>query len=128
MELGVLLRLQILYALLGIAYNGVSIYFSSVCNRALAPTQPILGIITMVVYALFLLPGFLGKTVLYRILMAIATIVIGYGGLVTHFINIFTQPQLYHSLAAWFFAVGTNLFGLVLNIIAVMGKFKKVTF
>jgi len=125
MQLSTLLRLQVLYAVLGIAYNGVSIYFASAFKQPLAPTQPALGIITMVVYALFLLPGFLGKTVLYRVLMAVAIIVIGYGGVVTHLINIFTQPQLYHSLIAWSFAVGINLFGLVLNMVAVVGKFKK---
>jgi len=48
----------------------------------------------------------------------------GYGGVVTHIINIFTQPQVYSSILSWGAAVGINLFGLVLNIIAVSGKFK----
>jgi hypothetical protein len=125
MQWKTLLWLQVLYALLGIAYNGVSIYYASVFSQPLAPTKPLLGIMTMLVYALFLLPGYLGKTVFYRVLMALAVIVIGYGGVVTHLINIFSQPQLYSSLTAWSFAVGINLFGLVLNITAALGKFKK---
>ena len=45
--------------------------------------------------------------------------------MVTHIINIFTQPQVYSSIVAWAAAVGINLFGLALNIIAVLGKFKR---
>ena len=76
------------------------------------------------IYALFLIPGFLRKIILYRVLMGVAIIVLGYGGVVTHIINIFTQPQVYASMLAWAGAVGINLFGLVLNVIAVLGKFK----
>jgi hypothetical protein len=79
----------------------------------------------MITYALFLIPGYLRKITLYRILMGIAVIVMGYGGVVTHIMNIFTQPQVYSSIVAWAVAVGVNLFGLSLNIIAVLGKFKK---
>ena len=109
MKLARLLQLQVLYAVLGVAYNGVSMYFAHVFKQPLAPTNTVLGIITMAVYALFLLPGFLGKITLYRILMIVAILVIGWGGVVTHFINIFTQPQIYYSTVAWAFAVGINL-------------------
>jgi hypothetical protein len=125
MKLNRLLQLQVLYAVLGLAYNAVSFYSSMVLKQALAPTNPILGAISMVVYGLFLVPGFLGKITLYRILMVIAILVIGYGGVVTHIINIFTQPQVYSSIWAWAFALGINVFGLVLNIIAACGWFKK---
>lgn len=120
-----LLQLQILYALMGIAYNGVSFYYAMVLKQPLSSTSPVLGTITMTIYALFLIPGFLGKITFYRILMLVAILVIGWGGIVTHIINIFTQPQLYYSLVAWAIAVGINVFGLVLNIIAALGKFKR---
>jgi hypothetical protein len=125
MKLITLLRLQIVYLVLGILYNAVSMYLTAMGKPALAPTQPVLGVISMVVYALFLIPGYLRKITLYRILMGVAILVLGYGGVVTHIINIFTQPQVYSSIAAWAAAVGINLFGLVLNIIAVLGKFKR---
>ena len=125
MKLTTLLRLQVIYFVLGMLYNGASLYLTSTGKPALAPTQPVLGAISMIVYALFLIPGYLRKITLYRILMGIAIIVMGYGGVVTHIINIFTQPQVYSSIAAWAAAVGINLFGLVLNIIAVLGKFKR---
>ena len=125
MKLATLLRLQVIYFVLGMLYNGLSFYLTSTGQPALAPTQPVLGAISMIVYALFLIPGFLRRITLYRILMGVAILVMGYGGVVTHIINIFTQPQVYSSIAAWAAAVGTNLFGLVLNIIAVLGKFKR---
>jgi hypothetical protein len=125
MKLITLLRLQVIYFVLGILYNGLSFYLTSTGKPALAPTQPVLGAISMITYALFLLPGYLRKITLYRILMGVAVIVMGYGGVVTHIINIFTQPQVYSSMVAWAAAVGINLFGIVLNIIAVSGKFKR---
>jgi hypothetical protein len=100
-------------------------YFSYAYKQALAPTNTTLGIISMVVYALFLIPGFLGRITIYRILMVVAILVIGWGGVVTHIINIFTQPQVYMSIWAWAFALGINLFGLVLNFIAALGLFKR---
>lgn len=125
MKLITMLRLQVIYFVLGILYNGLSFYLTSTGKPALAPTQPVLGAISMITYALFLIPGYLRKITLYRILMGIAVIVMGYGGVVKHIINIFTQPQIYSSIVAWAVAVGVNLFGLALNIIAVLGKFKK---
>lgn len=125
MKLTTLLRLQVIYLVLGILYNALSMYLTATGKPALGPTQPVLGIISMIVYALFLIPGYLRKITLYRILMGVAILVLGYGGVVTHIVNIFTQPQVYSSIAAWAAAVGINLFGLVLNIIAVLGKFKK---
>jgi len=125
MKLTTLLRLQVIYFVLGMLYNGLSLYLTSIGKPALAPTQPVLGAISMIVYALFLIPGYLRKITLYRILMGIAILVMGYGGVVTHIINIFTQPQLYSSIVSWAAAVGINLFGLVLNIIAVSGKYKR---
>jgi hypothetical protein len=125
MKLTTLLLLQVIYFILGILYNALSLYLTTIGNAPLAPTQPVLGTISMITYALFLIPGYLRKITLYRILMGVAILVIGYGGVVTHIINIFTQPQVYSSIVSWAAAVGINLFGLVLNVIAVSGKFKR---
>jgi len=125
MKLTTLLLLQVIYFILGMLYNGLSLYLTTIGAPPLAPTQPVLGAISMITYALFLIPGYLRKITLYRILMGVAIIVMGYGGVVTHIINIFTQPQVYTSILSWAAAVGINLFGLALNIIAVSGKFKR---
>jgi hypothetical protein len=124
MKLRTLLFLQVAYFVLGVAYNVVSLCLTLQGKPALAPTVPVLGMISMGIYALCLIPGFLRKIVLYRVLMGLAIVWLGYGGIVTHIINIFTQPQVYASMLAWAAAVGINLFGLVLNVIAVLGKFK----
>ena len=124
MKLTTLLSLQVIYFVLGMLYNGLCLYLTTIGAPPLAPTQPVLGTISMITYALFLIPGYLRKITLYRILMGVAILVMGYGGVVTHIINIFTQPQVYSSILSWGAAVGINLFGLVLNIIAVSGKFK----
>ena len=124
MRLSTLLLLQVIYFVLGMLYNGLSLYLTTIGAPPLAPTQPVLGSVSMITYALFLIPGYLRKITLYRILMGVAILVMGYGGVVTHIINIFTQPQVYSSILSWGAAVGINLFGLVLNIIAVSGKFK----
>jgi hypothetical protein len=57
--------------------------------------------------------------------MIVSVIVLGYGGVVQHIINIFVQPQIYSSLIAWAVAMIINLFGLGLNIVAALGKFKQ---
>jgi hypothetical protein len=124
MKLSLLLKLQIAYMALGILYNLVSLYVMSTGKPALTATQPAMGILSMAVYGLFLIPGFMRKLTVYRILMVVAILVIGYGGIVVHFINIFTQPQIYQSILAWAIAVGINIFGLVLNLIAALGKYK----
>jgi hypothetical protein len=124
MRLKTLLGLQLAYAVLGIAYNMVSLFLTLRGEHPLAPTQPVLGMIAMVVYAILLIPGFLHKVKLYRVLMGVAAVYFACFGIVIHIINIFSQPQLYSSMLAWALAVAINLFGLVWNLIAVLGKFK----
>jgi hypothetical protein len=124
MKLGTLVLLQGIYCLLGITYNGVSQCLVTMGERPLTPTTPVLGIIVMMVYGLFLIPGYRKAVIPYRTLMGIAVIILGYGGVVTHIINVLSRPALYSSLAAWAVAVVINLFGLALNVIAVSGKFE----
>ena len=124
MALKNLLRLQLLYYLLGIAFNAVSYYLISTGGQALTPNEPIGGSIAMTIYASFLLSGFLKKIWLYRILMGIAVLLLGYGGVFNHFNFIRETPELYHSIAAGAIGMSINIFGLILNILAATGKFK----
>ncbi len=109
----------------GIGYNVVSYVDISAGNPPLSATDPIVGGFFMLAYGLFLIPGFTGHITIYRIFMAIAVLVFGYGGVLKHIINYFGNLDAYSSITAWALAVGINLFGLALNIIAVSGKFKK---
>ncbi|MBN1572253.1 MAG: hypothetical protein JW984_03535 [Deltaproteobacteria bacterium] len=124
MRLKGLLTLQLVYMILGIGYNAVS-YGAVLTGRPrLSATEPVAGAVSMAVYGLFLIPGALRWLKTYRVLMLIALLVFGYGGVVKHILNLISDPSLYSSIWAWGAAVGINLFGLILNFIAVGGWFK----
>ncbi len=124
LTLGLLLRLQLVYCLLGIGYNVVSLILSRTGGSTLAPTDPVMGMVVMAVYGGCLLVGALRYVRIYRVLSALSVLVLGYGGVVVHLVN-FTAGHsfLYRGTVAWGAAVGINLFGLVLNFIGALGLF-----
>ncbi len=124
LTLGHLLKLQLAYCFSGIAYNVVSLILSRTTGTALAPTNPVTGMAVVAVYGGCLAVGAMGYTRIYRILMALSVLVLGYGGVVVHVMN-FTVGRtfLYDSIVAWGAAVGINVFGLVLNLIGALGLF-----
>ena len=76
MQLFQLLRLQTIYVLSALIYNIISIILILFSSQPLTTTSPYLGVVVMVVYALFILLGRQGKLKLYRIAMGIAVIVL----------------------------------------------------
>jgi hypothetical protein len=122
--LDLLLKLQAVYCLLGIGYNVVSLVLSRTGGSTLSPTDPVMGFVSMAVYGGCLLVGVLQYKRIYRILMALSVMVLGYGGVVLHLVN-YTAGRtfLYDSMLAWGAAVCINLFGLVLNFIGALGFF-----
>lgn len=124
MRLKRLLTLQLVYLILGIGYNAVSYGAVAMGKPRLSTTEPVTGAISMAIYGLFLIPGALRWIKTYRVLMVIAVLVFGYGGVVKHIINLINDPSLYSSIYAWGAAVAINLFGLVMNVIAAGGWFK----
>jgi hypothetical protein len=124
MHLKRLLFLQFIYLAHGIGYNVVSYVSHAAGKSHLSATDPVTGAIVMSIYGLCLIPGVLRYIKTYRVLMLVAIVVFGYGGVVKHIINLINDPSLYSSIFAWFSAVGINVFGLVLNIIAAGGWFK----
>ena len=123
MKLERLLRLQFLYCLLGILFNVISAYLLSQGMKALTPTEPLAGIVVMSIYGLFLLSGKMRQIRLYRVLMGLAVMIFIYSGIIKHMISLTQNPELYFSLASGLIAIAINLFGLILNIRAAMGKF-----
>lgn len=123
-KLNKLLILQLVYVLLGVLFNLVSYYLILENHKALTPTQPLLGILAMLVYMSFLLTGFYKKIVWYRVLMTVSILIFGYTGIIKHIITFSQEPDLYYSFYAVLLAVGINLFGFLLNLIAVFKKFK----
>lgn len=123
MKLSLLLKLQTTYMMLGLAYNAVSLYTIYSAGRPLSVTSPAMGIITMIVYGLFLVPGFLRFIRLYRLLMCVAAMAFGYGGIVLHVLN-YPDLHVYYSFTAWLLAIAINLFGVSLSLISISGKFR----
>ena len=119
-----LLILQVIYCLLGIGYNVVSLILSRTGGSPLSATNPVTGMLVMAVYGGCLAVGALRYVRIYRVLMALSILVFGYGGVVVHIMNLVAgRAFLYSSMAAWGVAVGINVFGLVLNFIAALGLF-----
>ncbi len=116
------LAMQALYGCAGIAFNLVSIAAAK-GPGPLTPTDPLAGILAMLVYLAFLWAGLRGRVRVYTWLMFTAIIVLGYGGVVTHAWNLLALPSEpagylgFWSLAA---ALGINLFGLVLNVLGIL--------
>lgn len=123
MKLKTLLFAQCLYAFMGIGYNVLSHLAVASGGHAFSATAPLTGGLSLALYGLCLLPGFLGHLRVYRILMGVSILVFGYGGIVKHLLNYPGGLDVYSSMTAYILAIGINVYGLVLNVIAVSGKF-----
>lgn len=123
MRLKSLLKLQLIYCLLGILFNLISAYLLSQGMKALTPTEPLAGIAVMSIYGLFLLSGKMGQIRLYRVLMGLALVIFLYSGIIKHMVSLSQNPELYFSIGSGVSAIAINLFGLILNARAAMGKF-----
>ena len=124
MRLKSLLKLQLIYCLLGILFNLFSAYLLSQGMKALTPTEPLAGIVVMSIYGLFLFSGKMKQLRLYRILMGLAVVIFIYSGIIKHMISLYQSPELYFSIGSGVLAIAINLFGLILNVRAARGKFK----
>jgi len=118
MSLHPLLPLQALYALCGFAYNAYSYYRIFRGRAALTSTQPAVGMGIMAAYALALLTGIYGPLWAYRCLMALALIVLGYGGVLKHLRPRCSTSLSYQSISAWRLAISINLYGLLVNLLS----------
>ncbi len=77
----------------------------------------------MLAYGGFLMAAHYGYFKLYRVLMALSLLIFGWGGIMVHLINYLKDPGLYASFMAWGLAVGINVFGIGLSLIALSGRF-----
>lgn len=121
--LSTLLKAQLVYALAGVGYNMVSYLVVLSGGQQLSTTSPLTGGLFMTFYGICLITGYRNMEKLYRILMLIFVIVIGYSGFIKHFILYVQQPGIYSSFIAWFAAVGINFVGLILNLTAASGRY-----
>ena len=117
-----LLMLQLAYSFAGVMYNVGSLLALRNELPAWAPTDPVMGAGAMSLVGLFVATGLLKNLTPYRVLMAIAVVLAGYGGVIAHLLNI-GHLELYQSVWTWAGAIGVNSFGLVLNLMAAFGWF-----
>ncbi|MFK7981066.1 MAG: hypothetical protein AB8G86_13855 [Saprospiraceae bacterium] len=125
MTLKTLLKLQLGYYALGMLFNAGSWYSVSTGAQQWTPNAPIPAAMFMTLYAAFLIPGFLKKVIFYRILMGVAVLLMGYGGVIKHIDLTQNSPELYCCTAAMIIGPGINVFGLILNLMGVSGRFNE---
>ena len=94
-------------------------------GRPFSDTTPLTGGLSLALYALCLIPGFLRKIGIYRVLMGLAIAVFGYGGIIKHLLNYPGSLDHYASMTAYILAIGINVYGLILNVMAAAGKFER---
>jgi hypothetical protein len=122
-----LLTYQFAYGLTGIGVNGASALSAAVTGQYLTPTDPIVGSVVMSGYCLFLVTGLLGFHVMYRCLMALSIVGLGYGGVVMHLQQLQSSPELYASTAAGLCGMFVNVVGLILNLTGASGQYRIAT-
>ena len=121
-----LLMLQMAYCFTGIMYNVGSLLAQRSGMSAWASTDAVMGVAGVAIYGLFLSAGLMTNLTLYRVLMGASVVLLGYGGVIKHLLNI-GHLELYQSTLTWTAAIGINGFGLVLNLAAAFGRFARTT-
>jgi len=116
--------LQMAYCFTGIMYNVGSLLAQRNGQAAWASTDPVMGVVGVALYGLFLSAGLMKNPTLYRVLMGTSVVLLGYGGVITHLLNI-GHLELYQSVWTWAGAIGVNGFGLALNLAAAFGRFAR---
>ena len=110
------MRLLWVWIVLAIGYNLASFVMIQSGGQALSATDPVPASILFIVYAgiVFLAQKGFSKTFLVTNLIFLPMIV--YNGILLHIFN-FTGDEMHHysSTGAWFFAIATNFFGVVVG-------------
>ncbi len=119
-----LLMQQMAYCFTGIMYNVGSMLAQRNGQAAWASTDAVMGVVGVALYGLFLSSGLMKNPTLYRVLMGVSVILLGYGGVIVHLLNI-GHLELYQSVWTWAAAIGINGCGVVLNLMAAFGRFAR---
>ncbi len=100
LSLNRLLILQMVYCFIGIMYNVGSLLAQRSGLPTWASTDAVMGVAGVALYGLFLSAGLMKNLTLYRVLMGVSVILLGYGGVITHLLNI-GHLELYQSIWTW---------------------------
>lgn len=118
-----LLIAQMVYAYAGIMYNVGSLLDQRAGEPSWASTDAVIGVAGMALYGLFLSSGLLKNLALYRVLMGMSVLLLGYNGVISHLLN-YAHMEMYQSLWTWALAIGINACGLLLNLVAAAGRYR----
>ena len=117
-----LICLQMTYCCAGLLYNVGSMVSLNDTGQPWAPTDPALGVFGMTVYLFFVSSAFWGRLALYKTLMVVALMLMGYNGVIKHVVN-YADLELYRSATTWISAIVVNGVGTALAGIAALGIF-----
>ena len=95
-----LLIAQMVCAYAGIMYNVGSLLDQRAGEPSWASTDAVIGVAGMALYGLFLSSGLLKNLALYRLLMGLSVLLLGYNGVISHLLN-YAHMEMYQSLWAW---------------------------
>lgn len=126
MRLRLLLMFQALYAVMAIGYLLASYWQVRSGGVQFSAAAPLANILLFAVYAGCLLLGVYGWHGPYRIAMAAAILIFATGGVVMNILNYaMTGLAGYSSFAAWAIGVAINVYGLLWNVIAAAGVYRR---
>lgn len=125
--LNLMLKLQFVWAFLGLSYNLISHYTGSYEGSALAPTDPVAGALFILISMLIISTGFTRYVRLFATLTSLLACLLAYSGLYLHVAAYVSDPTLpgYASFLSWAAAVLINFFGLTVLIIGAALAFRK---
>lgn len=118
-----LVFLQLIYCVMGLLYNVGSLLEVRTGDPAWAPTDAVFGVVGMSTYLLFVATALLEQKTVYRLLMAIAVVLMGYNGVLKHVMNI-GDLSLYHSFWTWLSAILVNSSGTLLALVGALGWYQ----
>jgi hypothetical protein len=126
MKLRTLLTFQALYPLMAIGYLLASYWQVRSGGVQFSTASPLANMPLFAVYAACLLFGVYGMHGLYRSAMAAAILMFATGGVALNIAN-YVQTGLdgYSSFAAWAIGTAINTYGLVWNLIAALGAYRR---
>ena len=125
-NLSLLVRLQVFFAVASLTYLVTSAVRQQMIGEPLSAAAIGPSILMFLAYCAALFLPRAGKTGWYRIAMVPALVLFGFGGVIGNIARYVDSGLAeYASLTAWGIAVAINLFGTILNVIAVLRRFKE---
>lgn len=119
--------IELIYIILGIAYNTMSYWQIHTGNPAWSTTDPIAGNIFMLVCGVVVFLGLKGHTKVYKYIMPFLTLSLAYNGWWLHIYAFITYANVpnYASFESWLAVVIINTFGVVVMALGGWLAFKK---